>query len=329
METHTPNTLVEAIRYFSNPDTCLQFLIPLRWPNGITCPECGSDKVTFLANARLWKCRVKHSRQKFSIKVGTIFEDSPIGLDKWLAAIWMIANCKNGVSSYEIHREIGVTQKTAWFMLHRIRLAMQTGSFAKASGQVEADETFIGGKARNMHAYKREEKIKGRGPSGKTIVMGILERHGEDEISKVRTKVIEDRTSESVQGEVRKAVEPNSEVFTDELASYAGLDKDYVHQVINHTETYVKGHIHTNGIENFWSLLKRMIRGTYVSVEPFHLSVISMSKASDSITVKILTLTDSLKFSVPLLIDASLTKSSSVRIQLLQVRRQRRGMRHK
>lgn len=173
METQTPNTLVEAIRYFSDPDICLQFLIPLRWPNGITCPECGSDKVTFLANARLWKCRVKHPRQKFSIKVGTIFEDSPIGLDKWLAAIWMIANCKNGVSSYEIHREIGVTQKTGWFMLHRIRLAMQTGTFTKLSGQVESDETYIGGIARNMHKWKRAEKIKGRGTAGKAIVMGI------------------------------------------------------------------------------------------------------------------------------------------------------------
>jgi transposase-like protein len=266
-----PTTLVEAIRYFSHPDVCLEFMVALRWPNGVTCPECGSKQVIFLANARLFKCRGKHSRQKFSVKVGTIFEDSPITLDKWLAAIWMIANDKNGVSSYEIHREIGVTQKTAWFMLHRIRLAMQTGTFTKLSGQVESDETYIGGKARNMHKYKKEQSIKGRGTAGKAIVMGILERHGPDTISKVRAKVIKNIATKTIHDEVKKAVEPKSQLFTDELSSYVGLEKEYAHQVINHMEAYVKGNVHTNGIENFWSLLKRTIRGTYVSVEPFHL----------------------------------------------------------
>ena len=169
MSTHieTPETLVEAIRYFSNPDICLKFLVALRWPNGVECPQCGNKQVRFLANARLWKCNAKHSREKFSVKVGTIFEDSPISLDKWLAAVWMIANCKNGVSSYEIMREIGVTQKTGWFMLHRIRLAMQSGTFKKLSGEVESDETYIGGLARNMHKWKRAEKIKGRGTAGR------------------------------------------------------------------------------------------------------------------------------------------------------------------
>lgn len=271
-DTAIPNTLVEAIRYFSNPDTCLKFMVSLRWPTGVQCPQCGSDQVAFLRNARLWKCRVKHPRQKFSVKVGTIFEDSPIGLDKWLTAIWMIANCKNGVSSYEVHREIGVTQKTAWFMMHRIRLAMQTGTFVKLSGQVESDETYIGGKARNMHKWRRRRDIRGRGTAGKAIVMGVLERHGGDKLfSKVRAKVIHSTATETIQAEIKKAVEPKSELFTDELSSYVGLEKEYAHQVINHMETYVKGHVHTNGIENFWSLLKRTIRGTYVSVEPFHL----------------------------------------------------------
>ena len=268
----TPSTLVEAIRYFSDADVCRNFMVALRWPNGVECPQCGSKEVTFLAKARLWKCYGKHPRPKFSVKVGTIFEDSPIPLDKWLAAIWMIANDKNGVSSYEIHREIGVTQKTAWFMLHRIRLAMQTGTFQKLSGQVESDETYIGGKARNMHKWRKAREIKGRGTAGKAIVMGVLERHGKkDTISRVRAKVIHSTATPTIEKEIREAVEPNSELFTDELSSYAGLDKEYTHHVINHMESYVKGHVHTNGIENFWSLLKRTIRGTYVSVEPFHL----------------------------------------------------------
>jgi transposase-like protein len=267
----TPTTLVEAIRYFSDPDTCLKFMVALRWPNGVTCPECSSDQVIFMQNARLFKCRGKHPRQKFSVKVGTIFEDSPIALDKWLTAIWMIANDKNGVSSYEIHREIGVTQKSAWFMLHRIRLAMQTGTFTKLSGQVESDETYIGGKARNMHKFQKNKNIKGRGTAGKAIVMGILERRGKDPISKVRAKVIQSIATEAMHSEIRNAVEPKSQLFTDQLSSYVGLEKEYTHKVINHMESYVRGNVHTNGIENFWSLLKRTIRGTYVSVEPFHL----------------------------------------------------------
>ncbi len=271
METKTPQTLVEAIRYFSDADTCLKFMIPLRWPNGISCPQCGSSKVTYLANAHLWKCSTKHPRQKFSIKVGTIFEDSPISLDKWLATIWMIANCKNGVSSYEIGREIRVTQKTAWFMLHRIRLAMQTGTFLKMSGQIEADETYIGGLARNMHKDKKAMKLSGTGGSGKAIVMGILERHGPGKSSKVRAKVIPNARRTTLEIEIRNHVETGSELFTDALPSYNKLDGDFVHKVINHAEEYVKGNVHTNGIENFWSLLKRAISGTYVSVEPFHL----------------------------------------------------------
>ncbi len=261
---HFPRTLLEAVRYFSDPDVCLAFMVEMRWPNGVECSYCASKEVSSISTRHIWKC--KGCKKQFSAKVGTIFEDSPIGFEKWLPAVWMIANDKNGISSYEIHREIGVTQKTAWFMLHRIRLAMQTGSFAKFSGEVEADETYIGGLARNMHKHKRAMKVKGTGGSGKAIVAGLLERHG-----KIRVKHIRNADMDTLQPMIRKDVEPKSEVFTDAWLAYKGLDKDYVHKVIDHSQAYVDGNIHTNGIENFWSLLKRTIRGTYVSVEPFHL----------------------------------------------------------
>jgi transposase-like protein len=261
-----PKTLLEAIRYFADLDVATEYVAKLRWPDGPVCPACGlvDEKHYYLKTRRVWKCR--SCKKQFSAKLGTIFEDSSVGLDKWLAAIWMIANCKNGISSYELHRSIGVTQKTAWFMLHRIRLAMQAGTFEKLSGEVEADETYIGGLARNMHKSKREDKITGRGSSGKVAVMGLLERHGE-----VRTKVVLDTKSRTLQVEVRENVEPGSEIHTDALRSYRGLDPEYVHNVVDHAERYVDGHVHTNGLENFWSLLKRGIKGAYVSVEPFHL----------------------------------------------------------
>lgn len=265
-EDNFPKTLLEAIKYFSDLDTANTFMTQLRWPEGVTCPHCQGKAVSYLSTRRKWKCMNKECHKQFSVKVGTIMEDSSIGLDKWLAAIWMIANCKNGISSYEIHRALGVTQKTAWFLLHRIRLAMQTGTFEKLSGTVEVDETFIGGLSRNMHKKDRERKITGTGGSGKVIVMGLLERHGE-----VRTKVICDRSQETMHGEVKCHVESGSEVMTDAHRSYQGLDAEYVHQFIDHAETYVRDNVHTNGIENFWSLLKRGIKGTYVSVEPFHL----------------------------------------------------------
>ena len=263
----TPNTLQKAVIYFADADNCLNYLVARRWPNGVVCPTCGRTDVSFLATQRKWQCKSAHPRRQFSIKIGTIFEDSPLGLDKWLTAVWMITNCKNGVSSYEVHRAIGVTQKTAWFMVHRIRLAMQTGTFeTKMSGQVECDETYIGGKARNMHRDVRERRIQGTGGKGKVAVMGLLERDG-----KVRAKVVAGATKATLHGEVRANVEPGAELFTDAPNAYMGLEADYIHQVINHAEKYVDGQIHTNGIENFWSLLKRGIKGTYVSVEPFHL----------------------------------------------------------
>jgi len=267
----TPKTLQEAIRYFTDPSICRDFVAAIRWPSGVACPTCGSADVRFLSTRGLWECKVKHARRQFSVKIGTIFEDSPIGLDKWLAAIWMISSAKNGISSYELARSLGTTQKSAWFMLHRIRLAMQTRTFAKMSGEVEVDETFIGGKARFMHRAQRARKIKGTGGMGKTAVIGLLERHGPDKVSTVRTRIVPNVRRRTLHDEVRRDVEAGTEVFTDALKSYNGLATEYTHKVIDHAERYVDGKIHTNGLENFWSLLKRGIKGTYVSVEPFHL----------------------------------------------------------
>lgn len=264
-EQNFPQTLLEAIRYFTDADNCLNFMIKMRWPDGPTCPRCESKEANFIKTRRLWIC--KGCKKNFTVKQGTVMEDSPIGLDKWLAAIWIIANDKNGISSYEIHRGLGITQKSAWFLLHRIRLAMQNGTLNKLSGTTEADETFIGGKARFMHKDKREAVIKGRGASGKTIVMGILERQGE-----VRTKVVTDTTKETLQGEVRANVSAGAEVFTDQNPSYTGLSPEYFHDSVNHdADEYVRGRVHTQGIDNFWSLVKRALKGTYISVMPFHL----------------------------------------------------------
>jgi len=268
-----PQTLLEAIRYFSDPDVCLDFMARLRWPNGEpVCPTCGSRDVRFISTRRIWECKAQHPKRQFSIKVGTIFEDSPIGLDKWLAAIWMIANDKNGVSSYEVHRALGVTQKTAWFMLHRIRLAMQSDSFDKIGGEVEIDETWVGGKARFMHKSRREAvRGKSHGFIGKTAVFGLLERQGPDGHSRVRTKVVRNTGRRALFPIIRQNVAGDAEVFSDAHPTYFTLGDEFAHEMIDHAESYVRGKIHTNGLENFWSLLKRAIRGTYVNVEPFHL----------------------------------------------------------
>src|ERR1039458_3225840 len=263
---YEPKTLLEAIKYFTSPDNCLRYLVTKRWPQGVTCPTCGCQDVIFLANQRRWKCRNQHPQRQFSVKVGTVMEDSPIGLDKWLTAMWQIVNCKNGISSYEVHRAIGVTQKTAWFLDHRIRFALGLEDAGKLSGHVEADETFIGGKARFMHAHVKARRVTGTGGKDKTAVMGILERGG-----KVRTVVVPNRKKSALQAEVRKHVEAGSALYTDALLSYDGLAGDYAHQVVDHAVQYVDGLVHTNGLENFWCLTKRGISGTYISVEPFHL----------------------------------------------------------
>ena len=267
-----PKTLLEAVRYFADPDVCVAYMAKARWGSldAVACPTCDSTKVHYLESRRLWQCNTKHPRRQFSVKVGTIFEDSALGLDKWLPAVWLITNAKKGISSYEVSRALDSTQKSAWFMLHRIRLAMQIPPDT-FSGEVEADETFIGGKARFMHKGKRAARIKGTGGMGKSAVMGLLERHGPDGHSRVRVKQVPNVRRATLAPEVRQHVAPGASIYTDALKSYEGLAPDYLHEVIDHAESYVRGKVHTNGLENFWSLVKRAIKGTYVSVEPFHL----------------------------------------------------------
>jgi hypothetical protein len=266
----TPKTLQAAIQHFSDYDNCRKFMIAVRWLDEVVrCPYCNSEKVTYLAKAKLYRCYGDHPKQKFSLRVGTVFEDSPIPLEKWLPAVWLVVNCKNGISSYELSRALGVTQKSGWFMLHRIRLAVQSKSFAKIGGpgaEVEVDETFIGGKARNMHKSKRIRTKVREGNWGKTIVMGMLERGGH-----VKANVVANRRKPALHAAIAENVATGTQLYTDEHTGYMDISPDYVHSVVNHLENYVSGRVHTNGLENFWSLLKRGLNGTYVAVEPFHL----------------------------------------------------------
>lgn len=262
----SPTTLVEAIKFFSDEERAFNYAVKMRWPNGPVCPICGSLEHSFISTRKVWQC--KGCSKQFTVKKGSIFEDSPIKIGTWMVAMWLLANAKNGISSYELHRSIGVTQKTAWFMLHRIRLAMQEGSI-ELSGTVEVDETYIGGKARNMHLAKRKKLgLDGYvgGTVGKTIVMGMLERGG-----KVKTRVIGRITRSTMRNEINKTVHGHSKLFSDGNRAYDDMSFYFEHKVVDHAVEYVRGNVHTNGIENYWSLLKRTIRGTYVSVEPFHL----------------------------------------------------------
>lgn len=279
-----PRTLLEAVKFFADADNCREYLVSRRWPNGVVCPQCGSDSVYFDKSRNGWECKTRHPKRKFTLKTGTIFEDSALGLDKWLPCVWMIANAKNGISSHEIARALGVTQKTAWFMLQRIRLAMQddNGGGGKLGGEVEVDETYIGGKARNMHASKRRALIESF-PSkreylhgkpvmplaNKVAVLGMLER-GEDGRSRVRTMTVSGTKRQQLQSHIRENIEQGSQLYTDSLRSYRNMN-DYSHEFIDHATEYVRGNVHTNGMESYWSLLKRALHGTYISVEPFHL----------------------------------------------------------
>jgi len=270
-----PKTLQEAVQYFSDEQVCIDAVAKMRWPDGAYCPACLTKEPYYLKSQKRWKCR--ECRRQFSVKLGTIFEDSPIPLQKWLPAMWMLANCKNGVSSHEIGRALGVTQKTAWFMLHRLRLAMKGYDLgAKLGGKdgggpVEVDESFIGPTPKNMHAEKRArygaEKGYVGGTSGKSVVLGMLDRKSRE----IRTKVVPDVKRDTLQAEILKNVKYGTEVYTDDAVPYDRMNWWYVHEVVNHSETYVRGQVHTNCLENFWSLFKRHLRGTYVAVEPFHL----------------------------------------------------------
>ena len=269
----TPDTLADAIRFFADKDAAFAAVIQLRWPDGnVTCPRCGGDKPNFIRTRYLWTCTA--CKKQFSVKIGTIFEDSPLGLDKWLPAIWLLANAKNGISSYELARSLGVTQKTAWFMLSRIRLAMQTKTFTKQMGgngrTVEVDETFIGGKAVNMHKSKRA-RLTGTGMVDKVAVMGLLDRKRGKKHSTVRAAVVASTRRTELEPRVYEHVELASTVYTDAHGAYAKLGHGFDHAAIDHAVAYVDGKVHTNGLENFWSLLKRTIKGTYVSVDPIHL----------------------------------------------------------
>jgi transposase-like protein len=267
----TPKTLRDAVIWFADFEHCREFMMSLRWPDGVVkCPRCGAEKVTYLAKQRVWKCYAKHERPTFTLKTETIFEDSPVPLEKWLCAAWMLFACKNGISSYELHRGLGVTQKTAWFMLHRLRLAAHETGFRKIGGEgahCEADETFIGGKVSNMHKSRKHRVQKAFGQKGdKIIVLGLMERDGD-----VRAAVSPTRDYYRVREHIMSNLAPGSTLFTDEYDGYHALPEQFTHEVINKLEGYVNGHIHVNGMENFWSLLKRTLKGTYISVDPVHL----------------------------------------------------------
>lgn len=297
-----PKTLQEAIQFFSSAENCHNFMVALRWPDGeIVCPHCYSKNVGKLVVSerktkdrvipertystgrvryaklvkgktlvrRVWNCL--GCRQQFTVKVGSIFEDSPLPLEKWLPAVWLVVNAKNGTSSYEIHRALGVTQKTAWFMGHRIRTALHDGGFIKMDGRVEADESFIGGLSRNMHKARRKEMVQNGFNTAQTVVHGLLERNVRKGHSRVKAHVLRDTRADSIQGPVREYVMKGAELITDAAGAYKGLRSEYEHKFIDHAVTYVRGHVHTNSLENFWCLLKRSIKGTYVCPAPFHL----------------------------------------------------------
>lgn len=271
-----PNTLLEAVRFYADPEVAFAAAVEFRFPKGVHCPKCGRTDVKFIKTRKMWECREDHPRKQFSVKIGTLMEDSPLSLDKWFVAMWAIANCKNGVSSYELAASLGIAQRSAWHLLHRIRLAMRvTGSTDLMAGEIEVDETRVGGRVANMHASKKARNLKRSGSHAgeKTLVMGMLQRSSEKALSHVRVRIVSTTSVAALIPAIRETVKPGATVMTDELPAYRRLRKDYTHEFVTHSaEQYVNGRVHVNGIENFWSLLKRTLGGTYVSVEPFHLS---------------------------------------------------------
>ncbi len=268
-----PKSLLEAIRLYSDEQVCIDTVAQMRWDDGKpVCPKCSAAETErkhyWLAKQRRWKCYA--CRKQFSVKVGTIFEDSPIGLDKWLAALWLLVNCKNGVSSYEVARDLKIAQKSAWFVLQRLRhILKDTRMFPAGSGPIEADESFHGGKPKNMHKDRRLAlKIGMNGYAEKTAVFGMLDR----ETRQVRAQVIPNVKRTTLQAAILDNVGFGSTVYTDNWPGYDGLKAaGFVHETVNHMTEYVRGQVSTQAIENFWSLLKRGLNGTYVAVEPYHM----------------------------------------------------------
>lgn len=252
-----PTNLTQAIRYFSDDDRAFEFVKLMRWPDGVTCPRCDSGRLSFLTTRKMWKCL--DCKRQFSVRVGTIFEGSPLPFSTWLPAIWLIANSKNGISSHELGRALGITQKTAWYMLHRIRKAMADGTVGLMAGVIEVDETYVGGAAKNMHRDRRAYAVTGRGGVDKIAIQGIRERGG-----KMRGAVLHGTTAADVEDNIYKWVAVGSTIYTDKFAGYKGLAANFVHGTVDHQKRqYVDGAIHVNSVENFWTLFKRAWRGTY------------------------------------------------------------------
>lgn len=254
-----PQNLLEAIRYFSDENRCIGFVASMRWSNGVVCPTCGRVDVSYLQKQKRWQCKSAHSKRQFSVKTGTVFEDSPLGLDKWLPAAWMVINAKNGVSSYEMARNLHVTQKTAWFMNHRIRKAMELGTIEKLSGTVEADETYVGGKSRMGEKFKN-----------KTAIVGIVEKKTDG--GQVRAFTTKMANATNTVPFLKANVEAGSTIHTDESSIYSRVIRDFEHFVINHSQKeYVRDGVHTNTIEGLWNLFKRSYKGTYTHMSAEHL----------------------------------------------------------
>jgi len=255
-----PETLIEAVRYFSNPDICIEHVAALRWPHGVACPTCGRVDVSYLEKQKRWQCKSRHAKRQFSVKIGTIFEDSPLGLDKWLPAVWMIVNAKNGVSSYEIARALGVTQKTAWFMDHRIRAAMEYGTFDKLDDPVEADETYIGGKTKEEHGRF----------NNKSAIVGVVEK--KKHIGQIRAFATKQAHASNTLPFLRASLREGAILHTDESKIYSRANQTFVHESVNHSEKeYARGAVSTTTIDGFWNLFKRSYKGTYTHLSPAHL----------------------------------------------------------
>jgi transposase-like protein len=259
----TPKSLLEAIRYYSSEVICVEFLSSLFWGDGEKCCiKCGSTAIYGMRTRPAFKCR--DCKAQFSLKSGTVMHNSPLPITKWIPAVWMVVNCKNGVSSYEVARALLITQKSAWHVCHRIREAIAKDAGIKLSGSVEIDESYFGGIEKNRHAKAKRDLA---GGNGKTIVFGAVERGG-----RVQARVIEDTHARTLQNQVLATVKIGSTVYSDSEASYSALGIVYDHSSVNHKiGQYAKGKVHSNTIENYWSLVKRALKGTYIHVEPYHL----------------------------------------------------------